>query len=76
MKIHPISPEKMIKVLEKFGFKPIRQKGSHVILMNDERVRIVVPLHSGKKLKPALIRIIIKEAGITRDEFFEVLKKV
>ena len=76
MKVHPISPEKMIKVLEKFGFKPVRQKGSHVILMNDERVKIVVPFHSGKKLKPTLIRIIIKEAGITRDEFFEMLKKV
>lgn len=76
MKITPISAEKMIKILEKFGFNLVRQKGSHVILMNEERVRIVVPFHSGKDLKPALIRLILKEAGISREEYFEMLKSV
>lgn len=75
-KIPPIKPEKMIKILKEFGFKPIRQKGSHIILMNEERKRIVIPLHKGKDLKPALVKIILKQAGIKREKFLEMLQKI
>jgi predicted RNA binding protein YcfA (HicA-like mRNA interferase family) len=51
-KISPISPNKLIKVLEKEGFKVARQKGSHVIMINDEKNRIVIPMHPGKDIKP------------------------
>ena len=73
-KITPINPYKLIKILGKIGFKPIRQKGSHVILMNEQRVRIVVPVHPGKKLKPGLIRTIVREAGLTREKYFKLLE--
>ncbi len=53
-KITPIDPYKLIKILSKLGFKPIRQRGSHVILVNEQHVRIVVPVHPRKKLKPDL----------------------
>jgi hypothetical protein len=36
-KISPINPQKLIKILEKSGFKFIRQKGSHAIMINDKR---------------------------------------
>ncbi len=74
-RVTPIDPYKLIKILNKIGFKPVRQKGSHVILMNKRQTRIVVPVHSGKKLKPSLIRVIIKEARLTREEYFELLEK-
>jgi len=74
-KITPIDPYKLIKILNKVGFKPIRQKGSHIILMNEQRTRIVVPVHPGRKLKPSLIRVIIREAGLTREKYFELLEK-
>jgi predicted RNA binding protein YcfA (HicA-like mRNA interferase family) len=35
-------------VLEKTGFKIIRQKGSHVIMMNEKGVRVVIPVPPGK----------------------------
>ena len=35
-KLVPISPEKTIKILEKFGFRQLRQKGSHLILENNK----------------------------------------
>jgi len=35
--------------------------------VNKEGTRIVVPVHPGNKLKPGLIRIIITEAGLTRE---------
>ena len=56
-------------VIEKTGFKIIRQKGSHVIMMNKKGVRVVIPVPPGKDVKPGLIRAIIKEAGLKREEF-------
>ncbi|MCD6195655.1 MAG: type II toxin-antitoxin system HicA family toxin [Staphylothermus sp.] len=47
---------KLIGLLGIVGFKPIRQRGSYIILMDKEGTRIVVPVHPGKKLKPGLIK--------------------
>jgi Predicted periplasmic or secreted lipoprotein len=74
-RITPIDPYMLIKLLSKVGFKPIRQQGSHVILINEEGTRIVVPVHLGRKLKPGLIRIIITEAGLTREKYFKLLEE-
>ena len=74
-KISSLNPTKLIKILQKAGFKIIRQKGSHVIMMDDRKTRIVIPVHPGKDIKPGLIRVIIKEAGLSRDDFFKLLKE-
>ena len=74
-RIAPIDPYKLIKLLGKLGFKPIRQRGSHVILANEQGARVVVPLHPGKKVKPGLVRIILTEVGLTREKYFELLKE-
>ncbi|MEB3756739.1 MAG: type II toxin-antitoxin system HicA family toxin [Desulfurococcales archaeon] len=74
-KITPIDPYKFIRLLSKLGFKPVRQKGSHVIIINEQGTKIVVPVHPGRKLKPGLIRLIITEAGLTREEYFRLLKE-
>jgi predicted RNA binding protein YcfA (HicA-like mRNA interferase family) len=47
-KIKPLPAQKIIKVLEKNGFKIIRQKGSHVIMMNEKGVKVVIPVHPEK----------------------------
>ncbi|MCD6478537.1 MAG: type II toxin-antitoxin system HicA family toxin [Candidatus Diapherotrites archaeon] len=73
-KIPPLSGLRLIKILEKVGFHRVRQKGSHVILINKKRVKIVVPMHPNKKVKPSLVRVIIKQAGLTREEFFRLLE--
>jgi predicted RNA binding protein YcfA (HicA-like mRNA interferase family) len=74
-KIPPISPNKLVKILEKEGFKVIRQKGSHVIMINSRKTRIVIPVHPGKDIKPGLIRAILREAGISREKFLKLLKE-
>jgi predicted RNA binding protein YcfA (HicA-like mRNA interferase family) len=43
--------------------------------MNNKKNRIVVPVHPGKEIKPGLVRAIIKEAGLTRDEFIKLLEE-
>jgi len=74
-KIRPLSSHKLIKILQKAGFKIIRQKASHVIMMNDKNIRIVIPVHPGKDVKPGLIRAVIKEAGLSRQDFLKLLRE-
>jgi len=73
-KISPLNPQKLIKILQTAGFKIIRQKGSHIIMIDDRKTRIVIPVHPGKDVKPGLIRAIIK-AGLRREDFFKLLKQ-
>jgi predicted RNA binding protein YcfA (HicA-like mRNA interferase family) len=70
-----VDSTQLIKILDRQGFKVIRQKGSHVILINQQKTRIVIPVHPGKDLKPGLVRAIIREAGISREEFLKLLKE-
>ena len=74
-KISPVDSNQLIKILGHQGFNVIRQKGSHVILINKAKTRIVIPMHPGKDLKPGLIRAILREAGISREEFLKILKE-
>ena len=73
-KIPPVDSIRLIKILESEGFKVIRQKGSYVVLLNDEKIRIVVPMHPGKEIKSGLLRAILNEAGISREKFLKILK--
>jgi predicted RNA binding protein YcfA (HicA-like mRNA interferase family) len=56
--------------LEKLGFVRIRQKGSHVILRRGS-VGCVVPLH--RELKVGTLSGVLKQAGVTADEFSKTL---
>jgi len=72
MKLKPISPIKLIKILEKLGYKKARQKGSHLIMENEITNKItVVPMHR-KDIGKGLLRQIIKEIGIDRNEFLKL----
>ena len=75
MKLPVLSGKEMVKILGKFGFTFLDQKGSHVIMLgerNGEKRKPVVPLH--RDLKKGTILSILKQAGLTRDEFLKHLK--
>ena len=67
--------EKVIKVLEQSGFQRIRQKGSHVILKHSDGRLTVVPMHK-EEIGRGLLRRIIREAKLDRDEFLTVAERV
>jgi predicted RNA binding protein YcfA (HicA-like mRNA interferase family) len=66
-----VSGIELIKALQKLGYNPVRQKGSHVVLLHASGKIIVVPLH--KRLKTGLLKAIMKEVGITNDELIQLL---
>jgi len=71
-KLPSLTPEKVIKLLEKNGFVLDRIRGSHHIYYNPEtRKRAIVPLHK-KSLPKGTMFEILKQAGINREELKEL----
>jgi predicted RNA binding protein YcfA (HicA-like mRNA interferase family) len=59
----------LLKALEQAWFDVIRQKGSHITLHNFQTNRIaLIPMHSGE-FPRWLLKKIIKDAGLTKDQF-------
>ena len=72
-KLPRVKADKIIKVLEKLGFKLARQSGSHKIYKNSEGTRVTVPFHSGKILHPKLLKSILRDIELSVDEFKKFL---
>lgn len=69
-----VSGHETLRALEKTGYEFLRQRGSHVTMINRAaRQTIPVPVHASKPLKPGTLRGIIKAAGLTVDEFCGLL---
>jgi predicted RNA binding protein YcfA (HicA-like mRNA interferase family) len=74
--LRPLPADKVIKVLVRLGFKPVRQRGSHVILKREDGKVIVVPVRGGEEIGRGLLSKIIKDAGLTREEFLKLVEEV
>jgi predicted RNA binding protein YcfA (HicA-like mRNA interferase family) len=71
-KLPVLSARECIAALQKAGFYVIRQRGSHITLRRDKPpARVTVPNH--KELKTGMLRGIIRDAGLTVDEFIDLL---
>jgi len=69
-----IKPKELIAALEKAGFELRRQTGSHAIMYKPgTRRSISVPRHP-KDLPKGTVRAIIREAGLTREEFLRLIQ--
>ena len=68
-----ISDINAVKALTRVGFSIDHQTGSHIIMRKDgsKSVTISVPKH--KEMKAGTLRILIKQAGLTVEEFLKLL---
>jgi predicted RNA binding protein YcfA (HicA-like mRNA interferase family) len=76
LKLRPLPSQKVIKALEKIGFSVIRQRGSHAFLRHPDGRTTVVPIHPGEKIGRGLLRKIIKDAKLTREEFLRLVEGI
>ncbi|MGF1674771.1 MAG: type II toxin-antitoxin system HicA family toxin [Rivularia sp. (in: cyanobacteria)] len=60
--------------MEKIGFEVVRQKGSHVRMQHTDGRVVTIPIHAGKTLGKGLLRKILRDAEISKDEFIELLE--
>jgi len=75
MRLPLVDPHKMIKILEARGFRKIGQSGSHVQFKNGRGTIITIPLHPGRDIGRGLLRKILRDLEISREEFIEALGK-
>jgi len=71
-KLPRITADQAIKVVEKYGFKLVRQSGSHKIFRKGTQ-RITIPYHAGKILHPKIVKNIIDTLEISNEEFIKNL---
>jgi predicted RNA binding protein YcfA (HicA-like mRNA interferase family) len=65
-----------IRVISNLDYTLDRQKGSHAIYKGDLGRRVVVPIHSGKDLKPGTLAGMIRDIGLEKSEFFQILSEL
>jgi predicted RNA binding protein YcfA (HicA-like mRNA interferase family) len=67
------SGRKIIRVFKKAGWVLDRIEGSHHILVKEGAEEIlVVPVHGNKLIKVGLLKGLIKDAGLTNEDFLRL----
>ena len=67
-KLPRLTARQIISVLERVGFSPARQSGSHLIYKNAAGKRVTVPFHGAKTLHPKVLRSILRDADLTVEQ--------
>jgi predicted RNA binding protein YcfA (HicA-like mRNA interferase family) len=70
-----VSGRRAVDPLLRAGFIVDRVVGSHRIMAypGDPTRTVTIPVHSGRDLKPGTLRAIIRQAGLTVEEFVKLL---
>ncbi|MDO9462873.1 MAG: type II toxin-antitoxin system HicA family toxin [Deltaproteobacteria bacterium] len=74
-KLPVISGRDLCKILKRIGYSIDHQTGSHIILRNETppHRRLTVPEH--KEIAKGTLRSILRQAGLTAEEFKAFLKR-
>ncbi len=74
-KLPVISGRDLCKILKRIGYSIDHQTGSHIILRNETppHRRLTVPEH--KEFAKGTLRSILRQAGLTAEEFKAFLKR-
>jgi predicted RNA binding protein YcfA (HicA-like mRNA interferase family) len=70
----PLKPKEVLKALQRAGFYIHHQTGSHIVLKHPSQTtkRVVLPYHN-KDLKRGTLQSVLKQAGLSVDEFLNYL---
>ncbi len=73
-RLTPIHYRKLAKVFETIGFIHVRTEGDHMVYSKEEVLRpVIIPKY--REIPEFIILKNLKTAGITRNEYLELLKK-
>jgi predicted RNA binding protein YcfA (HicA-like mRNA interferase family) len=69
-----VTGQEAIRAFKKLGFTVDRIRSSHHIMKRDGHLYVLtVPVHGSDDIKPGTLRSLIRAAGISVDEFCELL---
>lgn len=75
-KLLSISGKRFCKILEKLDFKRIHAKGSHIRFKHQDGRVTVIPVHANEKIGKGLLREILKQINLSREEYEKLRKEV
>jgi predicted RNA binding protein YcfA (HicA-like mRNA interferase family) len=64
-----LSSREVIRLLEGHGFSLERQSGSHAVYRHPDGRWTTVPIHGKRDIGRGLLRRILKDAGLTPEDF-------
>ena len=64
-----VDAKKMERLLLKLGFEVVRQKGSHRSFRHPDGRYTLIPIHQGTDLPRPTIREILRQIGISVEEY-------
>ena len=67
-----LSGDDFVKAIRQIGYEWDHTEGSHMILLHPSGRRLSVPRH--RELGRGILRKLIRQAGLTREEFLELLE--
>lgn len=74
MKIPVLKPQEIVRLLAAKGFIEVRQRGSHKQFRHTDGRATTVPYHAGRDVAPVLLKQILKDVGLTIEEFLDPKK--
>ena len=70
-----LKPEQVIRALKNGGFYIHETTGSHVQMKHRTRPgRVTIPYHRRFDLPKHIVKSIVRQAGLTNQEFFDLLE--
>jgi len=65
-----LSGQEVCRILEKHGFIPVRQRGSHMVMQRvAEGMTTTVPVPNHRTVRIGTLLSIIRQSGLPREEF-------
>jgi len=69
------SGQQVVRVFESLGWRVARQKGSHIIMVKEERIATLsIPNH--KQVAKGTLRSLIRSANLTTDQFVAAARRL
>ena len=73
-KLPLLTAKELSKILEKNGFRLLRQKGSHMFFAHPDGRTTLIPNHSGENIDRGLLNKIVKQdLKMSREEFLRYI---
>ena len=66
-----LSGKRLIRILQKLGYRSVRQRGSHIRLECSGRKSVTVPNY--KTIDRSLLRKILRDAELSSEEFMNLM---
>jgi len=72
-RLTPLKPKEVVRKLRRLGYVGPISGGKHVRMVHFETGQIIpIPVHGNKDVSVGLIREILKQAGVSREEWIKL----